>query len=58
MKTQNYDMLEKENKSLRQKLTEKANEQKRKEKEWLQRVKEHKEIKEEQDSLLEEKQQE
>ena len=58
VKTQNYDMLEKENKSSRQKLTEKANEQKRKEREWLQRVKEYEEIKEERDSLLEEKQQE
>ena len=58
VKTQKYDMLEKENKSLCRKLTEKANEQKRKEKEWLYRIKEFEEIKNERDSLLEEKQKE
>ena len=40
------------------KLTEKTNKQKRKEKEWLHRVKEFEEIKNERDSLLEEKQKE
>ena len=51
-------MLEKDNKLLYQKLTEKANEQNRKEKEWLHRVKEFDKIRKECDSLLEEKEKE